>query len=151
MNHNFKNTYNISCGSVEQLSPISVLNGAPYFVDILFITERLHNNGICAVRYTQTGYSILWKAEKFKGLQHATGIALAPDSLFVLSQDTHSILRYSPYSGHYLGLVVNFGNKDLSGIITHKGIGKVNNPVESSRTLGEQLLYIPSGKTCTVT
>eukprot|EP01083_Nonionella_stella_P101758 288768_1 len=147
---NFTNVYNISLGLNDKFSPISVVNGAPYHPYTLFITERKHNNGIFAVRYSKTNYEMWWQAEKAPQLQHATGIALSPDSLFVLSQDTHTILRYSPYSGHYIGLVSHFVNNNPPAIITHKGIGKVRNPVESVRTLGEQLLYIPSGKRCTV-
>eukprot|EP01084_Bolivina_argentea_P078430 142306_1 len=151
MNNNFNNTYNITLSLTQTLSPISIISGAPNFPYTLFITERQHNDGVWAVRYTQTDFNIWWRAEKAPQLQHATGIALAPDSLFVLSQSTHSILRYSPYSGHYLGLVVHFGNADPSGIITHRGIAKVGNTVDAAKTLGEQLLYVPSGKTCTVT
>ena len=75
---------------------------------------------------------------------------MSADSLFVLSQGKHSILRYSPYSGRYLGRVVHFENINPSHIISHKGIGKVGNPVESRITLGEQLLYVPSGHSCAI-
>lgn len=148
----FNNTYNITFGdnNNHNIQPISVLNGEPYFPFTLFITEKINNNGIYAVRYSKTGYSIWWQAQKSPYLKHATGIALSADSLFVLSQGQHSILRYSPYSGHYLGKVVHFTNHDPSHIISHKGIGKVGNPIETRITLGEQILYIPSGKTCAV-
>ena len=143
---NFTNTYNITiCDNPKDCEPVSVLNGDPYFPLTLFITERKNSNGIFAVRYSKHGYSMWWQTTSFEQLQHATGIAVSADSLFVLSQGKHSILRYSPYNGKYLGRVVHFENSVPSGIISHKGIGKVGNPVESRTTLGEQLLYIPSG------
>ena len=149
MDSNFTNTFNITFGS-DVVTPISVISGGPYFPSTLFVTDRAHNDGVYGIRYTKSDYHIWWKAEKVPELQHATGIAIAADSLFVVAQGTHSILRYSPYSGHYFGRIVHFENSNPSGIISHKGIGKVGDPVERRRTLGEQLLYIPTGKMCAV-
>ena len=151
MNNRFENIFNITFPAKKKgLAPISVVNGAPYFPNTLFVTEKNHNDGLYAVQYSQSDYSILWQAEAAPLLHHATGVAVSADSLYVISRNKQRILRYSPYTGHYLGQVVHFSSSNPSGIITHKGIGKVGNPVEYRNTLGDQLLYIPSHKPCTV-
>ena len=149
LENEFENVFNISFPR-KHTAPISVVNGAPYFPGTVFVTDRNHNDGVYAVRYSRSGYSIWWQAEKSPLLHHATGIAVSSDSVFVISRNKQRILRYSPYSGHYLGEVVHFSSSNPSGIITHKDIGKVGNPVFGRDTLGEQLLYVPSHTPCTV-
>ena len=151
-NGRFENLYNISLGrEAARTRPISLVLGAPYFEATLFVTDRASDEGVYAVRYDRQGYSLRWRAQANPMLSHATGLAVAADSLFVISQGKRTILRYSPFTGRYIGQVVHFGMDNPSGIITHRDIGKVTNPVFNRVTLGEQLLYIPAGKLCTVT
>jgi len=150
MEQNFTNVYNISFDGNAVVAPISVVNGAPYFPLTLFVSERHHDNGVYAVRYTKHGYSIWWQAERSPLLHHATGIAVSADSLFVVSQGKKSILRYNPYSGRYISRLVHFEDDNPSHIVTHHGIGKLDNPIDNRVTLGEQLLFTPSSDLCAV-
>lgn len=146
----FSNVYNISLPRKEdfqKLEPIAVMIGAPYHNNTLFVSDKA-NKKVFAFKVHANNYQFFWESSDTRHLSHPSGIGVADDVIYVLSEGKNRVLLFSPHTGQYLDTLVHFrydgaGHSSEGTIVEnihHKTVDLKNWHIS-----GEQMLFIKDG------